>query len=265
MLPKSNFEPLHAIPFIDAIRLAKPVVHCITNDVVQAFTANVLLAIGASPAMIVAEEEVEGFAAIASAVLINVGTIHRQSAKSMLLAAAAAHKHNTPWVLDPVAVGVLPYRTEVVQKLLLSKPVAIRGNASEILTLAGRSSSAKSPDSMDTTFSAVEAAEGLAAAQQCIVAVTGEVDFVTDGKKTLALHGGHEDLTRITGTGCSLSAMVAAFLSFPEMDKLNAVASACLLMKTAGELAAGQAGLGSFAVSLLDQLSSPANCIRTKI
>lgn len=252
------FLPPQAEPFMRALRLCSPVVHCITNDVVQSFTANVLLAIGASPAMVVAEEEVEDFAAAADALLVNVGTIHRQSAQSMLLAAASACAHGTPWVLDPVAVGVLPYRAEVVKRLLAYRPTAIRGNASEILAMAGKTSSAKGPDSLDSALSALEAAQELATLHHCVVAVTGEIDFITDGGKTFAAHGGHVSLTRITGTGCSLSAMAAAFLGCPETDRLGAVASACLLMKAAGQAAGRNTGLGSFAVALLDNLSLSA-------
>ena len=255
------FSAASALPFYNALRALNPVVQCLTNDVVQAFTANALLAIGASPAMVVAEEEAPGFAALADAVLINVGTVQAPLAKSMLLAAAAARAHGTPWVLDPVALGVLPYRAGVVNELLQHRPTAIRGNAAEILFMAGRASQAKGADSLDSAHAALEAAQELAARQDCIVAVTGEVDYVTDGKRTLAVYGGHVNLTRVTGAGCSLSAMVAAFMAHTEPDRLDAAASACLLMKTAGQAAAkspmGSAGLGSFAVALLDGLSLP--------
>lgn len=255
-----TFQPERALPFAASLRACNPVVHCLTNDVVQAFTANALLAVGASPAMVVAAEESPGFAALAGAVLINVGTLHRRLAESMLLAAASARSHGTPWVLDPVAVGVLPYRAGVTGQLLTHRPTAIRGNAAEILSLAGRASSAKGADSLDSTETALEAAQELAARHECVVAVTGEVDFITDGAATLAVHGGHINLTRITGAGCSLSALAAAFLACAEGDRLGAVAAACLLMKTAGQLAqerTAELGLGSFAVALLDGLSLP--------
>lgn len=253
------FQPSRAIPCLSALRASNPVVHCLTNDVVQAFTANALLAVGACPAMVVAEEEVEAFAAAADALLINVGTLHSRMAHSMLLAVAAACAHGVPWVLDPVAVGILPYRAGVVERLLAFRPAAIRGNGAEVLALAGRASSAKGPDSQDSAFAALDAAEELAVRHGCVVAVTGETDFVTNGGNTLAIHGGHSNLTRITGAGCSLSAIVAAFLGSPQTDRLNAVASACLLMKAAGRAAAGAGtGLGSFAVAVLDHLSLPA-------
>ncbi|MDL2307111.1 hydroxyethylthiazole kinase [Desulfovibrio sp. OttesenSCG-928-C06] len=249
------FQPAQAVPFINALRSRKPVVHCITNDVVQAFTANALLAVGAVPAMIVAEEEAGEFAAMADAMLANIGTIHRNTAQSMLLATAAAHKNQKPWVLDPVAVGLLAYRAGVADQLLQNHPAAIRGNASEILALAGQSSSAKGPDSLDETSSAHDAADELAIRYQTIVALTGEVDFITNGRESLSVHGGHVNLTRITGAGCALSGIVAAFLGCNNTDRLGAVAAACQMMKTAGQDASRHAGLGSFAVALMDSLS----------
>ncbi|KES17664.1 Hydroxyethylthiazole kinase, sugar kinase family [Gilliamella apicola SCGC AB-598-I20] len=248
--------PSHdAIPFIEQVRLQRPLIHCITNDVVQNFTANVLLAIGASPAMVVAEQEVEDFVAVASSLLINIGTIDSQSAKSMLLAAAKAKQTQTPWVLDPVAVGAaLKYRTDIAQQLLTFSPSVIRGNASEILALSGQQSSSKGPDGLDSTDSALNAAKLLAEKYRTIVAITGEIDYVTDGKQIYSIVGGDIALTRVTGTGCSLSAMVAAFIAASK-DRLAATASACFMMKKAGELANKQSGLGSFAMAIIDQLS----------
>lgn len=248
-------QPSLAIPYINQLQSQKPLVHCITNDVVQNFTANVLLAIGAIPAMVLAEQEVKCFVTVANSLLINLGTIHNQSAKSMLFAATTAMKTNTPWVLDPVAVGsVLTYRTDIAKQLLALKPDVIRGNAAEILALSGQKSASKGPDSQESTESALSAAKTLATKYQTIVAVTGEADYITDGKKTYFITGGDIALTRVTGTGCSLSAMVAAFIAC-SADTLLAAASACLAMKKASELADKKQGLGTFAISLLDQLS----------
>ena len=248
--------PSHdAIPFIEQVHLQRPLIHCITNDVVQNFTANVLLAIGASPAMVVAEQEVEDFVTVASSLLINIGTIDNQSAKSMLLAAAKAKQTQTPWVLDPVAVGAaLKYRTDIAKQLLTFSPSVIRGNASEILALSGQQSSSKGPDGLDSTDSALNAAKLLAEKYRTIVAITGEIDYVTDGKQIYSIVGGDIALTRVTGTGCSLSAMVAAFIAASE-DHLTATASACFMMKKAGQLASKQQGLGSFAIAVIDHLS----------
>lgn len=248
-------------PFIKHVRLSNPLVHCITNDVVQNFTANILLAIGASPAMVVAQEEVADFVKVTDSLLINVGTIEKSSAQSMLLAARTAMLVDKPWVLDPVAVGsVLKFRTQVVHSLLSYHPTVIRGNAAEIMALIGHKAQSKGVDSQESTESALTAAKTLADQYQTIVAVTGATDYVTDGKQVYSIAGGDVALTKVTGTGCSLSAMVAAFIA-NSSDRLCAAASACYMMKKAAELADKQQGLGSFAVSLLDQLSLMENIV----
>lgn len=251
----TSFQANLAISYIEQLQSHKPLVHCMTNDVVQNFTANVLLAIGATPAMVLAKEEVIDFVTIADSLLINIGTISASSAESMLLAAETAMKTHTPWVLDPVAVGsVLAYRTNICQTLLSFRPTVIRGNASEILALVGEKSSSKGPDSLDSTEVALHWARELALQYQTVVAVTGAIDYITDGKTVYSIIGGDIALTRVTGTGCSLSAMVAAFIGCTS-DTLLATSSACFMMKKAGQLANKHSGLGSFAVSLLDQLS----------
>ena len=244
------FQAAQATPFMTRVRSQKPLIHCITNQVVQNFTANILLAIGASPAMVIAREEVQSFVTVANSLLINIGTVYQATSESMLLAAQQARESNVPWVLDPVAVGtVLPFRTRIAHELLAFRPDVIRANAAEILTL----------DSQDSTEAALDSALRLAEQYQTIVAVTGETDYITDGKTIYAIKGGDVALTRVTGTGCSLSAMVAALIAGAE-DKLLATATACYMMKQAAELANKQSGLGTFAVSLLDQLSLlPAN------
>lgn len=251
-----SFQITQTAPFINHIKQKRPLVHCITNDVVQNFTANVLLAIGASPAMVIAEQEVAEFVNIADSLLINIGTIHSNTAQSMLLAAAKAQQTQTPWVLDPVAVGAaLNYRTEIAHQLLSFNPTVIRGNASEILALNGQKSFSKGPDGQDTTQSALNAAQELAQKYQTIVAMTGDVDYITNGNSTYSITGGDIALTKVTGTGCSLSAMVAAFIA-NSPDPLSATACACFMMKKVGELANKQQGLGTFSISLLDQLST---------
>lgn len=254
------FQAAQATPFMTRVRSQKPLIHCITNQVVQNFTANILLAIGASPAMVIAREEVQSFVTVANSLLINIGTVYQATSESMLLAAQQARESNVPWVLDPVAVGtVLPFRTRIAHELLAFRPDVIRANAAEILTLAGEQSSAKGTDSQDSTEAALDSALRLAEQYQTIVAVTGETDYITDGKTIYTIKGGDVALTRVTGTGCSLSAMVAALIAGAE-DKLLATATACYMMKKAAELANKQFGLGTFAVSLLDQLSLlPAN------
>ncbi|MNE64136.1 Hydroxyethylthiazole kinase [compost metagenome] len=159
-----------------------------------------------------------------------------------------------PWTLDPVAVGALSYRTRFCQQILSLKPAAIRGNASEILALAGMSAGGRGVDTTDTASSALPAAIALARQTHAIVAVTGEVDYVTDGQRTQTITGGDVMMTRVVGTGCALSAVVAASCSLPG-DRLDNVAAACGFMKQAGSVAVKESrGPGSFASAFIDAL-----------
>ncbi|RJT46021.1 hydroxyethylthiazole kinase [Rahnella woolbedingensis] len=239
---------------LQQFRLSAPLVHCLTNDVVQSFTANVLLALGASPAMVVDSTEAAQFSAIADALLVNVGTLTRPHADAMLAAINAANQAGKPWVLDPVAVGGLSWRTEFCLELIKLKPAAIRGNASEILALSGLSASGRGVDSGDDSLSALPAAQQLARKTGAVVAVTGETDYVTDGEHRWAVAGGHPMMTRVVGTGCALSAVVAAFVVLPG-ERLDNVAAACRVMSCAGERACeGAKGPGSFTPQFLDNL-----------
>lgn len=240
---------------IARVRAAAPLVHCLTNSVVTPFTANVLLACGCAPAMVVAREEVAAFAAVASALSVNVGTLDSRQAEAILLAVHAAAEAGTPWTLDPVAVGALAYRTAFSHELLAFAPAAIRGNASEIIALAGLGHGGRGVDSTAGSDEAVSAAVALARRTGAVVAVTGATDYITDGERLLSVANGHPLLQRVTGTGCSLSALVAASMAGAP-DRLHAAASACAWMAIAGEQAAEQAaGPGSFAVALLDALA----------
>lgn len=239
---------------LQLLRQQAPLVHCMTNDVVQTFTANVLLALHASPAMVIDAEEAAQFAGFADALLINVGTLTRDRRDAMLAAVQAAQKAGTPWTLDPVAVGALTLRTEFCQQLLSLHPAAIRGNASEILALANQATGGRGVDSLHQADAALSAAQQLARDYDTVVAVTGEVDYVTDGTQTLAIPGGSPLMTRVVGTGCALSAVVAAFTSLPG-ERLLHVAAACRVMSLAGEITARQVeGPGSFASAFLDAL-----------
>ena len=239
---------------LERVRKNAPLTHVITNDVVTGFTANVLLALGAAPAMITAPEEAGSFAAIASALSVNVGTLTSTQAATIRIAVQAANQANTPWVLDPVAAGVLPYRTELCQALLQQHPAAIRGNASEIMALAGQSAAGKGVDSANQSDQAIDAAMTLAQTCGAVVAVTGEIDYITDGQQVIAIKAGDPLMTRVVGTGCALSAVVAACCSLPG-DRLDNVAAACGWMKRAGTVAVAHArGPGSFASAFLDAL-----------
>ena len=249
-----------AAELLSALREAPPLTHCITNSVVTGFTANVLLALGAAPAMVDIVDESGIFAGIASGVLINLGTPTPEQRAASLEAAGAAAASATPWVLDPVAIGALPVRTKLAHELVMSRPTAIRGNASEILALAGLSDGGRGVDATDTTEAAADAAFALAARHGSVVAVSGAVDLITDGRRVLRIANGDPLLTVVTGGGCALGAVMAAFLGAARStgaDALTAVASASLVYTIAAEQAAARAtGPGSFAVALLDALAA---------
>ena len=242
-----------------------PLVHCLTNIVVAGFTANVLLAIGASPAMVENVDEAGPFAAMAGAVLVNLGTLSKERAPAMRLAAASALEHGVPWVLDPVAVGALEHRTTLAVALLEARPAVIRGNASEIQALAvaggvatGSRIAGRGVDSLASSDDALDAAVDLATARSCVVAVSGATDYITDGIRTVAVGGGHPLMTRVTGMGCALGAVIAAAVAV-EKDALAAAEGASATFAAAGEqAAAGAAGPGSFAVAFLDGLAALA-------
>lgn len=237
-----------------AIRARAPLIHNITNSVVTNTTANALLAVGASPAMVEAAEEVAEFAARADALVINLGTMTAPRAAAIRLAVAAARAAGTPWVLDPVAVGGLAFRTALAHELLTFHPAAIRGNTSEIHSLAGGAGYGRGPESTISADSAPEMARALALRAGCVVAVTGEVDTITDGTRVAALRNGHAMMTRVTGTGCTATAIVGACLAV-EPDAFLATAHGLALIGIAGELAAARSrGPGSLQLELLDAL-----------
>lgn len=246
-------NPAHIAHLRHLFHRHSPLVHCMTNDVVQTFTANVLLALGASPAMVIDADEAKQFAAVADALLINVGTLTVERAAAMRAAVHSAQEAGKPWALDPVAVVALSLRTEFCRELLALQPAAIRGNASEIMALAGISGGGRGVDTTDTAVAALPAAQALARQLNTVVAVTGEVDYVTDGQRTRMVTGGDLLMTRVVGTGCALSAVVAAAAAMPG-DRLENIVAACGLMKLAGGKAAQRGGPGSFIPTFLDAL-----------
>jgi hydroxyethylthiazole kinase len=197
---------------LEAVRARRPLVHNITNYVAMNVSANVLLALGASPAMVHAAEEVEDFVAISDCLAVNIGTLSPPWVAAMHSAVARARALGKPWVLDPVGCGATPYRTQVSVALAALAPAVIRGNASEILSLAGQVGAAgKGVDSSARAEEATSAAAALAARAGCVAAVTGATDYVCDGASSIAIHAGHPLMPLSTALGCSLSAVVAAF------------------------------------------------------
>jgi hydroxyethylthiazole kinase len=242
---------------LQAIRQEAPLIHNITNFVAMDVVANCLLALGASPAMVHAEEEVEDFLLIARALVVNIGTLSPPWVAAMERAASRARSLGKPWVLDPVGCGATPYRTQTAARLAALKPAVIRGNASEILALAGATSApTRGVDSSHEASEAFAAGSALAQEFGTVVAITGAVDHVTDGERLLRVSNGDPAMTRVTALGCAASAVVGALLVV-EPDPLQAAASALALFGLAGErAAAGAAGPGSLRVRIVDQLAA---------
>ncbi|MEN4918891.1 hydroxyethylthiazole kinase [Achromobacter spanius] len=240
-----------------AVRRDAPLVQCLTNFVSMNYAANAVLAIGASPAMVHAEQEAPEFARIAGAVVINIGTLSVPWLDSMLLTAASAGQAGTPWVLDPVAHHATAFRRDAIGRLLDLRPAIIRGNASEIIALAGGRSAGKGVDARDAVAQAEQSARDIAERSQTVVAVTGEVDFVTDGERAIRIGGGSPLMPRVTATGCALSAVVGAFAAVSKDDPYHAAIAALSCFGIAGRRAAAQAeGPGSFAWRFLDALAA---------
>lgn len=238
------------------LRTTGPLVSCLTNIVVAQWTANVLLAAGANPAMIDNPREAGGFAEAAGGVLVNIGTPYEETAEAMRQAVRGAERAGNPWVLDPVGAGGLAWRTALaLEYIALAAPAILRGNASEISGLAG-GVGGRGVDSVATSDSVVDIAGDMALAYGTVVAVSGEVDQITDGHRLVRVHNGDPIMTRVTGVGCSLGALMAAFAHVTSDRLLAATAATALLTVAAEQAMQGAAGPGSFAVSLLDALSS---------
>ncbi len=243
-----------------------PLVHCMTNEVASGYTANCLLAIGAAPAMIHDANEAAQFAAIASGLMVNVGTITEDQAAAMRAAVDAANGAHRPWVLDPVAVGFLSLRTTLASELKSKCPSIIRGNASEIMALAGFKGTARGVDSTAEVSEARDAAELLCVQTGAAVLVTGEVDFVAAvGRESVSIANGNSMMTRVTGVGCAQGAIAAAFAAVADDLYLAAVATA-LVMGVAGEIAAENASRpGAYQLALLDALDAiDADALRAR-
>ena len=237
------------------LRRDVPLVQCITNYVAMNVAANTLLAAGASPAMVHAAEEAEDFAAIAGALTINIGTLSPDWVAGMHKAIAGARGAGRPWVLDPVAHFATSYRAGIARDLMALRPTVVRGNASEILGLAGEASAGRGVDAGDPVAAAEAAARALAAGSGAVVAVTGKTDFVTDGARAARIAGGSDLMPRVTALGCSLTCLVGAFTAVVE-DPFDATVAALAMFAAAGEAAADQAeGPGSFGWRFLDSLA----------
>ena len=245
---------------VAAVRKTAPLVHSITNLVVMSYNANALLALGAAPVMAHAREEVEEMVAIAGALVLNIGTLQPEWVEAMKLAAKKAASLNKPIILDPVGAGATSYRNRTITELLvMAKPAVIRGNASEIMSVSGLDSATKGVESLQSSEAAIDAAKTLARKIDGTVCVSGATDIITDkNSKTAFLQNGHPWMTKITGTGCSATAMIGAFTAV-QSDYWRATVSAMAYLGVVGEFATEEVqkknqGVGSLQIKILDAL-----------
>lgn len=242
-----------------SVRATNPLVHCLTNSVVQEITADVLLAVGASPAMVSHPEEAEQFAAVASAVLVNVGNPDPPMIDAMRSAVKVARELGTPWVLDPVAVGGLTVRTELASSLVYTNPAVIRANASEVINLHAavtrtQAQGGRGVDSTDCPESALEAASALAEITGGVVAISGATDIIVSAHRITKVSGGSELMPLVIGTGCSLGAVVAAYTASTDNYHDAAVAAHAAYTTAAEHAAKHSNGPGTFHAQWIDAL-----------
>lgn len=242
-------------PNFQRIRAETPLVLNITNYVVMNTTANALLAIGASPVMAHAIEEAEEMTGLARALVINIGTLSSHWIEAMLKAGREANRRNIPVILDPVGCGATQFRTATAQTLMREiKPAVIRGNASEIRSLILSASGTKGVDSQHTPDEVLDDAQALSRSAGCVVSVSGAVDLIVEGNQVARIANGHPMMTKVTGMGCTASAITGAFVA-TNNSYFKAAVHAMAVMGIAGELAAGRAtGPGSFQMNFLDAL-----------
>ncbi len=245
---------------VEQVRASAPFVHSITNHVVMNLNANVLLAAGASPVMAHAHEEVADMAAIAQALVLNIGTLEPYWIESMRLALLTAHGRGIPVVLDPVGAGATAYRNQSLAMLMATaSPSVIRGNGSEVMSLAGSAIKTRGVDSSAAADDALGAAQALTQETKGVVCVSGVTDHVLDaGHRWARLSNGHAWMTKITGIGCSATSLIGAFCVV-QPDLWRATVAAMALWGVVGEVAAEQAqaagqGVGSMQAYMLDAL-----------
>jgi len=242
---------------LTAVREKKPLIHNITNFVVMNYTANALLAMGASPVMAHAQNEVEDMVSLAGALVLNIGTLTDDWIDSMIKAGKKASENGTPIILDPVGSGATALRTDSAKKIIDQTRISvIRGNASEILSLRRAESKTKGVDSIHSVEEAAKAATVLAQELNTTLAITGPVDLVTDGKRVIRVANGHPLMGCVTGTGCTATVTIGAFLAV-DTDPVSATATALAYFGLAGEVAAQSASApGSFMIQMIDALYS---------
>ncbi|KJG19953.1 hydroxyethylthiazole kinase [Photobacterium iliopiscarium] len=245
------------------VREQKPLVVNITNYVVMNNTANALLAIGASPIMAHSRQEMAEMMHIAGSLVINIGTLDSKWIKRMLFAVEQANANNKPIVLDPVGCGASVLRTQTARTLAANaNNLIIRGNASEIIALAGEASQTKGVDALDSSDTALAAAQALVAQYHANVVISGEVDYVVTASQTISLSNGHHMMPYVTGMGCSLTALTGAFAAIGETSGLAATAIYAIAGEIAAEKSTGPASLQLNIIDVLYQISAEQICQR---
>lgn len=238
------------------VREKRPLVHHITNYVTVNDCANITICAGGAPVMADAPEEVAEMAAVASALVLNIGTLNAAQVESMILAGKMANERKIPVILDPVGAGATHFRTETVQRLMDELIVSVlKGNAGEIGVLAGAGGKVRGVDSHGLAGDIVGIAKDYAKSAKIVVSISGAMDIVTDGKRTFLIENGHPLMGRISGTGCMAASLTGAFCAVSS-DLVNASAAAFAAFGIAGERAAeGARGPFTFKTALFDELA----------
>ncbi|MDJ0609973.1 MAG: hydroxyethylthiazole kinase [Kiloniellales bacterium] len=239
---------------LNELRERSPAVHNLTSTPAGDLSADLLLAVGAVPTMFQSFDEVEDLVGAADALTVNIGAPTPTSIDAMVAGVRRAIDLGTPWVLDPAGASVFANRYQVARRLAHLQPTVIRGNGTEILALGNGLAAMGGPRDEIDSAEALDAAHDLAKATGAVIAITGTIDYVTDGKRVMAVANGHPLMSRVAALGCALTCLVGACCAVGD-DPLVATAHAIALLGLSGELAAAQsAGPGSFRVHLIDQL-----------
>lgn len=255
------------VRLLNRLKNKKPLIHNITNYVTVNDCANILLAIGASPIMADDLKEAADITSIASALVINIGTLNERTIESMIASGKRANELNIPVVLDPVGAGASSFRNETTKRILEEIKISVlRGNMSEIKFIAGLECETKGVDASESDLKSdsdegIIVAKSLAKRFNCTVAITGVYDIVSDGEKSLTIENGTKMLSNVTGTGCMTTALVGGYLGACETkeDLFIAAVSGIVSMGICGEIAeerAGSIGLGSFHMAIIDAVSN---------
>jgi len=263
----NNEIKLEVLELLKRLKEKNPLVHNITNYVTVNDCANILLAIGASPIMADDFREAADITSISSALVINIGTLNERTIESMIASGKKANELHIPVVFDPVGAGASVFRNETTKRILDEVKInVLRGNMSEIKFIAGLSSETKGVDASESDIKGgnedgIRAAKAVARKYECVTAITGVTDIVSDGEKTVTLENGTKMLSKVTGTGCMTTALVGAFLGACQSSKeyFSAAVSGILSMSICGEIAEekeGSIGLGSFRVAIIDAISN---------